>query len=45
MKILIVDDNAEMRRMTKFFLPGAFDFEECADGFDALDCYEKTYPD
>jgi CheY-like chemotaxis protein len=35
-----------MRRMTKFFLRDLpFEFEECADGADALDCYEKTNPD
>jgi two-component system response regulator DegU len=45
-KILIVDDNAEMRRMTKFFLGDLpFDFEECEDGADAIDCYEETRPD
>lgn len=45
-KILIVDDHTEMRRMTKFFLRDLpFEFEECADGADALDCYEKTRPD
>lgn len=44
--ILIVDDNAETRRMTKFFLRDLpFDFEECDDGADALDRYEKTRPD
>lgn len=32
--------------MTKFFLRDLpFEFEECADGADALDCYEKTRPD
>ena len=45
-KILIVDDHAETRRMTKFFLRDlAIDFEECEDGADALRCYEKTRPD
>ena len=45
-KILIVDDNREMRQMTKFFLGDLpFDFEECEDGADAIDCYEKTRPD
>ena len=45
-KVLIVDDHREMRRMTKFFLgEAAFEFEECEDGADALDCYEKTRPD
>lgn len=44
--ILIVDDHAEMRRMTKFFLRDLpFEFEECNDGADALGCYEKTRPD
>lgn len=44
-KILIVDDHAEMRRMTKYFLRDLpFDFEECDDGADALDYYEKTRP-
>src|SRR5215204_2381610 len=45
-KILIVDDHSETRRMTKFFLRDlAVDFEECAAGADALECYEKTRPD
>ncbi len=45
-KILIVDDHAEARRMTRFFLRDLpFDFEECADGMEALDCYEKIRPD
>ncbi len=45
-KILIVDDHAETRRMTRFFLRDLpFDFEECEDGADALDCYQKTRPD
>jgi len=44
-KILIVDDHAETRRMTRFFLRDLpFDFEECADGADALDCYQKIRP-
>lgn len=45
-KILIVDDHAETRRMTRFFLRDLpFDFEECEDGADALDCYKKFLPD
>ena len=45
-KILIVDDHAETRRMTRFFLRDLpFDFEECVDGADALDCYRKFLPD
>lgn len=43
--ILIVDDHAEVRRMTRFFLRDLpFDFEECDDGADALECYEKIRP-
>lgn len=46
LKILIVDDRAETRRMTRFFLRDLpFEFEECADGADAIDCYEKIHPD
>jgi len=45
-KILIVDDHAEARQMIRFFLGDLpFDFEECADGADALDCYEAFQPD
>jgi two-component system response regulator DegU len=45
-KILIVDDHAETRRLTRFFLRDLrFEFEECADGADALDCYEAFRPD
>lgn len=32
--------------MTRYFLSdSAFEFEECADGSDAIDCYEKIRPD
>ena len=45
-RILIVDDHAEMRRMTKFFLRDLpFEFEDCEDGADAVDCYEKIRPE
>ena len=45
-KVLIVDDHAETRRMIRFFLHDSrFEFEECADGSDALDCYEAFRPD
>jgi CheY-like chemotaxis protein len=45
-KILIVDDHAETRRMTRFFLRDLpFEFVECTDGADALACYEKSRPD
>lgn len=45
MKILLVDDHTLTRQMTKFFLTDEFAFEECADGLDAIDCYERTQPD
>ena len=45
-KILLVDDHAQMRQMTKYFLGGSsFEFEECEDGADALAVYEKFLPD
>ena len=45
-KILIVDDHSETRRMTRYFLgESRFEYEECEDGADALDCYEKTRPE
>ena len=46
MKILIVDDHQGMREMMRSFLPESFDeICECADGFDALDCYRTFLPD
>ncbi len=45
-KILIVDDHAEARQMTRFFLGDLpFDFEECVDGADALAVYRAFMPD
>ena len=46
MKFLIVDDNERARGMIRKYLCGlSDDFCECADGFDALRCYEETLPD
>lgn len=46
MKILIVDDNADMREMIQSFLPESFDeIRECFDGSEALDCYRSFRPD
>jgi len=46
MKLLIVDDSAEMRRaiceLTADLVDGVF---ECADGGEAFDLYEKHRPD
>jgi CheY-like chemotaxis protein len=45
-KVLIVDDNERARGMIRKHLRGlSDDLRECDDGFDALDCYEKTRPD
>lgn len=46
MKILIVDDNCDMREMMKFYLRGCdAEFRECCDGCDALDAYTEFLPD
>lgn len=46
MKILIVDDNFEMRRMTRNYLAEiAAEFRECEDGTEALAAYTKFLPD
>ncbi|MBS1793296.1 MAG: response regulator transcription factor [Acidobacteria bacterium] len=46
MRILIVDDNSNMREMTRFFLDdlGAV-FRECEDGVEALEAYRSFRPD
>jgi CheY-like chemotaxis protein len=46
MKVLIVDDNPEMRGiLTHFIRPIYQDIYECSDGIDALDLYRKYEPD
>ena len=46
MKVLIVDDNQQMRQMVKFYLRGLADERrECADGAEALDVYTEFEPD
>jgi two-component system response regulator DesR len=46
MKILIVDDNASMRRALKSLLAdGETEFVECEDGADALAAYTTHQPD
>lgn len=46
MKILLVDDNAQMRRMLKSLLADdAAEFIECADGAEALAAYTTHQPD
>jgi CheY-like chemotaxis protein len=46
MKILIVEDNAEMRQLLKSMLRGPdTHFIECADGAGALAAFEQHQPD
>ncbi len=46
MKVLIVDDNPQMRRMIRRFLPASFDeVRECSDGAFALSDYIEFQPD
>jgi CheY-like chemotaxis protein len=46
MKILIVDDNAGIRRMLRRTLADmASEIQECTDGHDALSSYQKYRPD
>ena len=46
MKILIVDDNSEMRRLIKSLITDLTDdIYECADGTEAFEIYSKHYPD
>jgi CheY-like chemotaxis protein len=46
MKILIVEDNANMREVVKsMFASTGAEFLECSDGSDALSCYKEFLPD
>ena len=46
MKLLVVDDNAEMRRLIISIVRDLADeIAECADGADALAIYKKFQPD
>jgi len=46
MKVMIVDDNAEMRGLIRTILAeAASDFVECADGREAVAVYETERPD
>ena len=45
-RVLIVDDSQPMRELIKMTLAGVAEVVgECADGADALDCYEANRPD
>lgn len=46
MKLLIVEDNWEMRRLLKRLLAGlAAEIYECDDGGEAAEVYSRTHPD
>ncbi len=46
MKVMIVDDNAEMRGLIRTILAeSASDFVECADGREAVAVYDSELPD
>ena len=46
MKVMIVDDNAQMRGLIRTLLEGvASEFVECADGREAVDAYGTVQPD
>jgi DNA-binding NarL/FixJ family response regulator len=46
LKVLIVDDNEQARQMIRHYLSNQIiNFSECADGADALRCYEANRPD
>src|SRR5262249_56282228 len=46
MRVLIVEDNAQMREMIKLFLRGvAEEIAECGDGAEALAAYREFAPD
>jgi two-component system response regulator DegU len=45
-RVLIVDDSRQMRELIKMTLKGVAEVAgECADGADALNCYEEHRPD
>jgi DNA-binding NarL/FixJ family response regulator len=41
-RILIVDDNPQMRRLMRFFINSQPGFEVCGEGLDGLDAVEKA---
>ena len=46
MKVLIVDDNEQVRRVVRDYLPASVEqIYECADGSQAFALYEKHHPD
>ena len=45
MIFMIVDDNGEMRRLIRNFLPDGHEVVECADGAEAIANYQSRQPD
>jgi two-component system, chemotaxis family, chemotaxis protein CheY len=46
MKVLIVDDNAEIRQLLREYLPAsASDVYECSDGSEAMSSFREHRPD
>jgi len=46
MKVLIVDDNAQIRQLLREYLPAsASDVYECSDGSEAMSWFKKYSPD
>lgn len=46
MKVLIVDDNKQVRELLRDYLPNMFDeIYECEDGSDAVSFFRKHHPD
>jgi two-component system response regulator DegU len=46
MKVMVVDDNARIRRMIRMVLENFVEeFVECADGSEAVSTYERHHPD
>jgi DNA-binding NarL/FixJ family response regulator len=41
-RILIVDDNPQIRKMLRFFVDSLHGFQVCGDAFDGLDGIEKA---
>ena len=45
MRVLVVDDDPEVRRLLRFLLAEVAEVHECEDGSDALSAYERHEPD
>jgi two-component system response regulator DesR len=45
MKMLIVDDSADMRRCIKEFLPPSYEKIECSNGYEAVRAFVTHNPD